>query len=68
MTSLGFPSSITLQNLKSSNVNLKIVVTHFDTWNKMIEYSGLSECFNVEIFKKSSFSYSIAQNIPHTLQ
>ena len=31
MTSLGFPSSITLQNLKSSNVNLKIVVTHFDT-------------------------------------
>ena len=31
MTSLGFPSSITLQNLKSSNVDLKIEITHFDT-------------------------------------
>ena len=44
MTSSEFPLSITSQNLKSSNANLKILVTHFDTMCYMKQYDRIF-CF-----------------------
>ena len=70
MTSSGYPPSVTSQNWKSSNADLKIVVTHSDTVSYMKQNDRIfwvlwvSQC---QKYQKSSFSCCKAQNIPHIL-